>query len=88
LDDGIAFVSEENLVKTADLLYHNPQLYAHPTPTLVAKLRSWGATPLMNGTRFCVLQSMANGAEYIYVLSGDKTGSYLYIAQSTASTEN
>jgi hypothetical protein len=88
LDDGIAFAFKENLVKTADLMYDNPQLYAHPTPALVAKLRSWGAIPLMNGTRFCVLQSTADRAEYIYVLSGDKAGAYLWIAQSTASAEN
>jgi hypothetical protein len=88
LDDGVAFGSETNLVKAAELLYDNPQLYAHPTPALAAKLKSWGATPLMNGTRFCVAKKTDHRAELVFVLSGDMAGSYLWIAQSMASTEN
>ena len=59
-----------------------------PNEEEAKKQAGQGTTLLHKGTKFCVAFDAESGAESIFVLSGPKSGIYLWIAGTTRSAQN
>jgi hypothetical protein len=59
-----------------------------PNEEEARKQAGQGTVLLHKGTKFCVAFDAESGAESIFVLSGPKSGIYLWIAGTTPSAQN